>query len=64
MEVQVAGRVMADMFDDKHVSGIIRASQHGPTLWHLKTRVEVAWRSELRMLSNDTNRQNVGFGRK
>ena len=48
----------------KHLSGLMCASQHGPTLWHLKTRVEVAWRSKLRMLSNDSNRQNVGFGRK
>ena len=29
--------------------------RYRPTLWHLKTRVEVAWRSKLRMLSNDSN---------
>ena len=44
MEIQVAERVMADMFDDES---------------HLEKRVEVAWRSKLRMLSNDSNRQNV-----
>ena len=49
MEIQVAGRVMADMFDDES---------------HIEKRVEVAWRSKLRMLSNDSNRQNVVFGRK
>ena len=59
MEAQIAARLMADMFDD---GSVFLASF--VTLRHLKTRVEVARRSKLRMLSSDSNRHRVGFGRK
>ena len=65
MEIQVARRVMADMFDDGSIFlasfVLLNMVQHSGIPKH---EFEVAWRSKLRMLSNDSNRQNVGFGRK
>jgi hypothetical protein len=42
---------------------VLLLRQHGETLWHLKTRGGVTWRSSLSMLSNDSKikNQNVGF---
>ena len=64
MEAQVAGRVMADMFDDGSIFLasflLLNIFQHSGISRH---ELRLPGVQKLRMLSNDSNRQNVGCGR-
>ena len=57
---QMSWQVIAHMWGNE---GILCWYQYGSTLWHLESRVEVAWDSYLSMLSNDSNRITLGFAR-